>query len=201
MLSNPTPSQPEGPSAGVIPSHKRFLFPGVRLLTSIRNFLPLLTTLHNHLSTPLFFLPHLDQKVNLACFSQHPKAPRARRLFGGARARLAGSTPRGPDLPKHHLRFSLLTRHGQERPTKPTPCSRSGTNTNRIGEKRGSPSKPSSIRKPMRIRPGHQACDQYTEGARWMAGGNAIRVTAGPGGTSWLRCSASKLNTDRKPRV
>lgn len=63
------------------------------------------------------------------------------------------------------------------------------------------PCKPSLTPKPMRVNQVHRACDQYTEWACWMAGGNVIKVTVGPRGTSWLRCSASKLNTDRKPRV
>lgn len=34
-----------------------------------------------------------------------------------------------------------------------------------------------------------------------MAWGHVIKVTIGLRGTSWLRCSAGKLNIDRKPRV
>ena len=33
-----------------------------------------------------------------------------------------------------------------------------------------------------------------------MAGSNVIKVTTGPEGTSWLRCSASELNRDCKKK-
>lgn len=176
----------------------------MRLLTWIHHFPPLLTTLHNHTSTPIFFLLlHLDQKVNLVCFSRNKNAQLARQLFWVAGARLHGSTPRTPRPAKTPL--MLLVSYTQE-PGVIQGASSLIPERNKHKmrfERKGAapPCKPSLTPKPMRVNQVHRACDQYIEWACWMAGGNVIKVTVGPRGTSWLRCSASKLNTDRKPRV
>lgn len=111
--------------------------------------------------------------------------------------------PELPDLSKHHLCFSFLTCEKQEFPSRSqlAPWCWSRTNTKQDLRERGVlPSLP-WLRNQGRVNKVYQACDRHTEGACSMAGGDVVKVTVVPGGTSWLRCSASKLNTDRKPCV
>lgn len=174
----------------------------MRLATLIHNFLPLLTTSRNHISTLIFsssaFRP--ESKPGLLLSKRKCTAGETAILSSKCTAqRQRPQNPRtcqGAICASHFLRArtrsyprSLLPAPGMEQ------------TQNAIWEKGGSTSGSSLTPKPIWTNQAHPAWDRYTEWACWMVGGNVTEVTEGPGGTGWLRCSASKLNTDRKPRV
>lgn len=100
----------------------------------IHNFPPLLTTLHNHISTLNFFLLHWDQKVNLVCFSCNKNAQLAGQLFWVATAQFKGSTPRTHGAAKAPLFFSFLPRENEEFPQEASPVML-GRNKHKVGFK------------------------------------------------------------------
>lgn len=127
-----------------------------------------------------------------------------RQLFWVAITRPNGSTARTPGPVK--APFMLLSSYLREagvslkKPASSLMLAQNKRKTRFERKRRVLPSLP-WLRNQGRVNKVYQACDRHTEGACSMAGGDVVKVTVVPGGTSWLRCSASKLNTDRKPCV
>lgn len=174
----------------------------MRLLTLIHNFLPLLTTFHNHISTLIFSSSAFRPESKSGLFLSKQKCTAGETAILSMECKAPRQHTQNPRTCQNTTyASSFLDTRTRSYSSSQLPGPGVKQTQNEIWGKRGSTSSSSLTQKPVWVNQVHRACDQYTEWACWMAGGNVIKVTVGPGGTSWLRCSASKLNTDRKPRV